>query len=87
MTINVSLPQELEDLVRQKVDNGSYCSASELVGKALERFFLSDDQLSEDEITFLRETIAPRMEAIKNGTAELYSCSDFFDNYINSLSE
>ena len=86
MTIHVSLPRELEDLVHEQVDTGMYGSASELVREALRRFFLGNDQLTSSEIAFIRETIAPRLEAVKNGTAELQSGDDFFNNHINRLS-
>ena len=39
MTIHVSLPRELEDLVHKQVDTGMYGSASELVREVLRRFF------------------------------------------------
>ena len=87
MTIHVSLPRELEDLVHQQVDTGMYGSASELVREALRRFFLGNDQLNAAEISWIRETIAPRLESVRNGTANLRDGNSYFDNHITRLSE
>ena len=38
MSMNISLPSQLEKLVKQKVESGRYASASEVVREAL-RFF------------------------------------------------
>ena len=88
MTIHVSLPRELEDLVHKQVDTGMYGSASELVREALRRFFLgADDQLTSVEIAIIRETMKPRLDAIKNGTAVLRDGNSYFNQHINRLSE
>jgi antitoxin ParD1/3/4 len=87
MTIHVSLPKELENLVHQQVNTGMYGSASELVREALRRFFLGTDQFSPAEIAVLRETLKPRLEAARNGTAILKDGNSFFDEHINRLSE
>ncbi len=71
MTIHVSLPKELEGMVHAHVDSGMYQSASEVVREALRRFFSGNDKLSVSEIEYIREVIGPRLDAVRNGTAEL----------------
>lgn len=71
MTIHVSLPKELEGMVHAHVDSGMYQSASEVVREALRRFFSGNDKLSVSEIEYIREVIGPRLDAARNGTAEL----------------
>ncbi len=87
MTIHVSLPRELEDLVHEQVDTGMYGSASEVVREALRRFFLGNNQLTSTEISFIRETMKPRLAAVRSGTAQLREGNSFFDDHINRLSE
>ena len=48
MAINVSLPKELEELVRDKVKSGLYGTASEVVRDALRQTFLGKP--TEDEV-------------------------------------
>lgn len=67
MTLHVSLPSELENLVHNEVKSGMYGSASEVVREALRCFFTSDNELSPKELSLLREDIRNRHERIKNG--------------------
>ena len=51
-------------------------------------FFLgADDQLTSVEIAMIRETMKPRLDAIKNGTAVLRDGNSYFNQHINRLSE
>ncbi|MBD3265276.1 type II toxin-antitoxin system ParD family antitoxin [bacterium] len=67
----VSLPKELEDKVKERVDSGQYGSASEVVMEALRLFLHSAEEMeiSTDEGTRIREIAQPRLESVKNGTA------------------
>lgn len=47
MSMNISLPSQLEKLVRQKVESGHYASASEVVREALRLFEKIESQRSE----------------------------------------
>ncbi len=87
MTIHVSLPKELEDRVHEHVSTGMYGSASEVVREALRRFFIGRDQLSPNEISWIRSAIKPRLDAVQNGTSELVSGKSYFEERINRLSE
>lgn len=67
MTLHVSLPSELENLVHNEVKSGMYGSASEVVREALRCFFTSDNELTPQELSLLREDIKNRHECIKDG--------------------
>lgn len=87
MTIHVSLPKELEDRVHEHVSGGMYGSASEVVREALRRFFLGQDQLSPDEIAWIRHIIKPRLDAVQNSTAGLIDGKSYFEDRLRRLSE
>ncbi len=73
--MHVSLPNELENMVKERVNSGIYGSASEVVRAALRKFFHvseDDDNISSDEIKHIREVVGPRLEALHNGTAVTY---------------
>ena len=67
MTLHVSLPSELENLVHNEVESGMYGSASEVVREALRYFFTSDNELTPQELALLREDMKRRRERINNG--------------------
>lgn len=87
MTIHVSLPKELESRVHEYVSSGMYGSASEVVREALRRFFTGQDQLSSQEIAWIRQAIKPRLDAVESGTASLIDGEDYFKDRISRLSE
>lgn len=70
--MNISLPEELERLVKERVDSGLYGSASEVVREALRNLFFKDSpQLSAREAEHIRKVVLPRLKEIDDGTAEL----------------
>lgn len=89
MTIHVSLPNELENQVHQQVSSGLYSSASEVVREALRRFFSQSqgNGLSSEEIAMIRRVIAPRLDAVRDGKAQLVDGAAYFDDAISRLSE
>ena len=66
MSINVSLPPELEARVRQRVESGMYGSASEVIREAL-RLFEAYEQIKTAKLDGLRQDIAKGLDDIKNG--------------------
>jgi antitoxin ParD1/3/4 len=66
MTINVSLPAELEARVRQRVESGMYGSASEVIREAL-RLLDAYEQAREKQLETLRTEIAVGLEDIRRG--------------------
>lgn len=66
MSINVSLPPELEARVRQRVESGLYGSASEVIREAL-RLFEVYEGLKTTQLDNLRQEIAKGMSDIQNG--------------------
>ncbi len=66
MSMNVSLPPELEARVRQRVESGMYGSASEVIREAL-RLFEAYEQVKTTKLDGLRQDIAKGLDDIKNG--------------------
>lgn len=65
MSINVSLPPELEARVRQRVESGLYGSASEVIREAL-RLFESYEQVKTAKLDSLRQDIAAGLNDAKS---------------------
>lgn len=66
MSMNVSLPPELEARVRQRVESGMYGSASEVIREAL-RLFEAYEQIKTARLDSLRQDIAAGMSDARNG--------------------
>lgn len=69
MSMNVSLPPELEARVRQRVESGMYGSASEVIREAL-RLFEAHEQVKTAKLDSLRQDIAKGLNDVKNGRAK-----------------
>jgi len=69
MSMNVSLPPELEARVRQRVESGMYGSASEVIREAL-RLFEAYEQVKTAKLDSLRQDIAKGLSDAKNGHAK-----------------
>ncbi|MDD5384282.1 MAG: type II toxin-antitoxin system ParD family antitoxin [Gallionella sp.] len=66
MSMNVSLPPELEARVRQRVESGMYGSASEVIREAL-RLFDAYEQIKTAKLDSLRQDIAKGLNDAANG--------------------
>ena len=66
MSINVSLPPELEARVRQRVESGMCGSASEVIREAL-RLFEAYEQVKTAKLDSLRQDIGKGLNDAKNG--------------------
>ena len=75
MTLHVSLPQELENLVHGQVQSGMYGSASEVVREALREYFNQDSDLSH-----LKQEIDQIKARLDSGEEELVDGEEFFDD-------
>jgi antitoxin ParD1/3/4 len=69
MSMNVSLPPELEARVRQRVESGMYGSASEVIREAL-RLFEAYEQVKTAKLDSLRQDIAKGLSDAKNERAK-----------------
>lgn len=88
MTLHVSLPDELENLVHQEVSKGMYGSASEVVREALRRFFRTDqDSLSADEVRIIRQEISRRTQMLARGEDSFRDADAYFDALEQRLSQ
>lgn len=75
MSLNVSLPPELESRVRQHVESGLYSSASEVIREAL-RFFEAYKGVQAANLSALRSDIAQGVADINAGRVREISASD-----------
>lgn len=75
MSMNVSLPPELEARVRQRVESGMYGSASEVIREAL-RLFEAYEQIKTAKLDSLRQDIAKGLNDAKNGRAKEVDFAD-----------
>ena len=66
MSMNVSLPPELEARVRQRVESGMYGSASEVIREAL-RLFEAYEQVKAVQLDSLRRDISKGIDDAKKG--------------------
>lgn len=66
MSMNVSLPPELEARVRQRVASGMYGSASEVIREAL-RLFEAYEQVKTTKLDSLRQDIAKGLDDVRDG--------------------
>jgi antitoxin ParD1/3/4 len=64
--MNVSLTEELEELVQEKVRSGLYSSASEVIRQAL-RLLKEQDQVRQMRLEELRKEVAIGIEQIERG--------------------
>lgn len=69
--MNISLTNELENLVHEKVASGMYTSASEVVREAL-RLLKEKDELQQRRLEDLRREIAVGLEQLNRGEGEVY---------------
>lgn len=69
MSMNVSLPPELEARVRQRVESGMYGSASEVIREAL-RLFEAYEKVKTAKLDSLRQDIAKGLNDAKKGRAK-----------------
>ncbi len=72
--MHISLPEQLENMVKERVKSGMYGSASEVVREALREFFgvsRPESPVSPEEAAAIKDIVSPRLEAVRNGTAEL----------------
>lgn len=69
MTLNVSLPPQLEELVRRRVESGRYESASEVVREAL-RLLDEREQDSHARLAVTRKAIAQGLSDVAQGRTQ-----------------
>ena len=72
MTLNVNLTPKLEDMVRQKVADGLYNNASEVIREAL-RLMEAQDQLRAAKLEALRQDL---LDGINSGPALAFTEAD-----------
>lgn len=78
MTLHVSLPVELENLVHHEVKSGMYGSASEVVREALRGFFGSTAGRQMQDMAALRNEMQQRRQKALAAEAPLIDGEQFF---------
>ena len=78
MTLHVSLPKELENLVHNEVKTGMYGSASEVVREALRGFFGSLSGHEMRDVAGLRTEMQRRYQRYDTGEDEAMDGEEFF---------
>ena len=75
MTLNVSLPKELEARVREHVASGLYGSASEVIREAL-RLFETYHSVQQSRLAQLKADIEQGVADVKAGRVSLVNMAD-----------
>lgn len=75
MSINVSLPIELENRVREHVESGLYGSASEVIREAL-RLFETYHSVQSNNLVALKAAISKGMDDIENNRVSSVDIAD-----------
>ena len=78
--MHISLTEEIEDLIKDRVASGMYTNSSEVVRAALRKFFnLEDMPISHQEAAYIRSIIESRLQAIENGEEPLLDFDAAFE--------
>lgn len=78
MTLHVSLPEELENLVHKEVNSGMYGSASEVVREALRNFFGSIAGREYRDVSETRAEMDRRYQQYEAGNVTGTDGEEFF---------
>ncbi|WP_298546247.1 type II toxin-antitoxin system ParD family antitoxin [uncultured Aquimarina sp.] len=81
--MNISLTEELVDVVQGKVDSGKYNSASEVIREALRHMENNEELVDFIKLQALKKRLAPGIHNGENGTYAEYS----LENQISELDE
>ena len=79
MTLRVSLPKELENLVHGEVQSGMYGSASEVVREALRGFFGSASGREMRDMSEIRDEVQESLRRYKSGEEKAIDGEAFFE--------
>lgn len=79
MTLHVSLPIELENLVHHEVKSGMYGSASEVVREALRGFFGSAKGRQERDLSEIGMEMQQRWKRYETGATQPMDGEQFFE--------
>ncbi len=74
-SISVTLPNDLADMVRRKVDSGEYASEGEVILDGLRALQEQDEAIER----WLREEVAPTYDAVVSGQSRTTPAETAFD--------
>lgn len=84
--MNVSLTQELEKFVQEKVSSGLYNSASEVIREAL-RLLREQDMLRQHQLDELKREIALGIEQANRGQTKPFDAEEMKRRVIEAISQ
>ena len=79
MTLHISLPSELEDMVHTHVKEGMYSSASEFVRQLLRDFFTGETGLTPEQEEWARTVGKERLDGALEGKTKVYDADTVFN--------
>ena len=82
--MNVTIPKSLEDLVRQKVEEGRYSTEAEVVADAL-RLMQARDEVAQIKRTRLQDMIDRGYEDVATGKVIRLESDDQIDDFFADL--
>ena len=80
-SMNISLTNELMELVHQKVQSGLYNNASEVIREAIRNLDQNEQLLYEFKLNKLKQTLKPSIDQVEQGQYSDYS----YDELINDI--
>jgi antitoxin ParD1/3/4 len=84
LIMNISLGKEFERRITEKVSDGLYTSASEVIRDGLRMLFEKDDA-KDKQLEILREEVAKGFEQLAAGESSKYSVMDIFEQAASSV--
>tara|TARA_R100000687_G_scaffold16278_3_gene12513 strand:- start:3256 stop:3561 length:306 start_codon:yes stop_codon:yes gene_type:complete len=84
LVMNITLGKEFERRITQKVSDGLYTSASEVIRDGL-RLLFEKDVAKDQQLKILREEVAKGFEQLAAGESSSSSVMDIFDQASHSV--
>ena len=82
--MNITLGKEFERRITEKVSDGLYTSASEVIRDGL-RMLFDKDVAKNQQLEILREEVAKGFEQITAGETSMHSVMDIFEQALGSV--
>lgn len=76
-TVQIALPDELNDFIRHQVESGAYATTDEVVADAVRRLAFEAELSEQDRLAALREALKPGLEDIAAGRLSDRTAADF----------
>jgi len=84
--MNITLGKEFEKRISEKVSDGLYTSASEVIRDGL-RLLFEKDNIQNQQLEILREEVAKGFEQLAAGESSMYGVMDIFEQASLSVNQ